>query len=104
MNAMTESVAPFSELLEQQVAAGPEWLQSLRIQARDRFAAQGMPSRKSEAWRYTSLDPLLAQSFRPALEPPNLDEIRALLPERSDSYRLVLLDGRFSPALSSLPE
>ena len=105
MNAMVEPVTAFSELLERQPAAGPDWLESLRLQARDRFAArEGYPQLKDEAWRYTSLDPLLAQAFHPAPAVADLAAIRALLPEHSDNYRLVLLDGRFSAALSSLPE
>ena len=105
MNAMVEPVIAFSDLLERQPTAGPEWLESLRLQARDSFSARGIPSRKDEAWRYTSLDPLLAQHFHPASEQASLEGgLRALLPEHSDNYRLVLLDGRFSAALSSLPQ
>lgn len=100
----TESVVPFANLLDQRPASGPDWLQYLRRQARDRFAVKGMPTRKDEDWRYTGLDRLVAQDFRAA--PPKIDlgEIRDLLPERTEGYRLVVLDGRFAPALSSLPE
>lgn len=104
MSTIAQPPVPFSELLEQRPPAGPEWLEALRRRARDRFAAEGLPTRKDEAWRYTSLDPLLAQVFYPAASTEkDLRALRDLLPERTDNYRLVLLDGRFSPALSYLP-
>ena len=103
MNAMTEPLAPFSNLLEQRPSSGPPWLEALRRRASGRFAAQGMPTRKDESWRYTSLDPLLARVFHPAPAEIDLNQIRDRMPEPSEHYRLAVLDGRFEPALSLLP-
>ncbi|MDU7869525.1 MAG: hypothetical protein E7J78_20670, partial [Pantoea sp.] len=62
----------------------------------------GLPTRKHENWKYTSLDTLLAQQFVLPQAPQTLsaEQVDALaLP--LDAVRLVYVDGQFQPALSS---
>ncbi len=61
-----------------------------------------LPSMKSEAWRYTSLRPLAESVFSEPLTEvsPNVTELDSL----PDLPRLVLIEGRYQPELSSLPE
>ncbi len=61
-----------------------------------------LPSMKSEAWRYTSLRPLAESVFSEPLTEvsPNASELDSL----PDLPRLVLIEGRYQPELSSLPE
>src|SRR5438094_827590 len=84
----------------------PEWLAARRQQAMTRFAELGFPTRKSESWRYLDLQPLERQPLLPAHPTVRLDwaalrEKLALLSLPDAASRLVLVDGRFAPALST---
>lgn len=72
--------------------AQQHWQQLMRL---------GLPTRKHENWKYTPLDSLLAQQFvLPQPQSLSLAQVDALaLP--LDAVRLVFLDGRFQPTLSS---
>lgn len=87
-------------LPDQVPAGGPEWLSALRAQGLSSYEAQGLPGRRSEAWKYTRIDTLLKKlAFVPA--PPAPREV----PEGilgCAGHRLVLLNGRFAPELSDL--
>ncbi|MGH7029017.1 MAG: Fe-S cluster assembly protein SufD [Stellaceae bacterium] len=88
-------------------AGEPGWLARQRQRALARFAEQGFPSRRSEAWRYLDLRaleeaPLLPDRTGRSRQPA---AARALLPGiglASVAARLVLVDGCFSPELSSV--
>jgi Fe-S cluster assembly protein SufD len=78
------------------------WLEEQRREALANLQQLGFPQRRHEAWRYTSVDRLLQQDFVPAgagLPEITLDTF--LLPQL-DAYRVVLVNGRFVPGLSSL--
>jgi Fe-S cluster assembly protein SufD len=94
------------EVLERQGAfRSPAWLAPLRRRAIDRFAASGFPTTRDEDWRYTNLASLAATPFRatvpsPAGVPDGALERLAL--EASAIWpRLVFVDGRYSPSLST---
>ncbi|WP_445681811.1 Fe-S cluster assembly protein SufD [Radicibacter daui] len=85
--------------------AGNAAVGALRTAARDAFLAAGLPGRRDEAWRYTSLSGLGRESFAlpdgkagtldvAALEARVLDDVE-------DALRLAFVDGVFSPALST---
>ena len=83
----------------------PQWLREARRRGLDRFASMGFPSRRSESWRYLDLQPLERRPMLPGSQvwsdpgsPPELDDLR--LPGGPSC--LVLIDGRFAPALSRL--
>ncbi len=48
------------------VAGEPDWLVQFRRRNLDRFAREGFPTRRSEAWRYLDLQPLHRQPVLPA--------------------------------------
>jgi Fe-S cluster assembly protein SufD len=84
----------------------PESLRRMRSLARERFQALGFPSPRHEAWRFTSLKPILTRSFSPAS--PRQDQgpgrVAGDLLDRwrvKDSIRLVFLDGQLVSDLSS---
>jgi Fe-S cluster assembly protein SufD len=64
------------------------------------FAAAGLPSVKAEAWRYTSLRGLSEVSFAEPLTEVSQAPVVHPLP---DLPRVVLLDGRYQPDLSTPP-
>ncbi len=74
---------------------------AIRDEAAAAFAAGGLPSVRDEAWRYTSLRPLAESSFQePLVDLSVVEEFGETL----DAPRLVLLDGRYQPGLSTPPE
>src|SRR3954465_5618066 len=89
-------------------AGEPGWLAARRQQSMTRFAEIGFPSRRSESWRYLDLQPLQQKPLLPARTAAWPDE--AALRDRLLAFavvgvaaRLVLVDGRFVPALSDMP-
>ncbi|PKM04848.1 MAG: Fe-S cluster assembly protein SufD [Gammaproteobacteria bacterium HGW-Gammaproteobacteria-6] len=78
----------------------PAWLSSLRKQGADDWSAAAWPTRKTEMWKYTPLQPLQSDcpaqwsaQARQALDGIELIEL--------DATRLVFINGHFSPADSS---
>lgn len=86
---------------------GPEWLTRRRAEAFADFEAMPMPSEKEEVWRYSPVDSLDLDAFRPvavwdpaswqelAADPPMVafaDGVAADVPERS--ALVVVRDGR----------
>jgi len=107
MKQLTELATPFVSVANKQmlVDANLPWLKSLRQQALDQFNSNGLPAKKVEDWKYTSLWSLAQQSFNHDVVTTALDQQRceqiALLAE---AYRIVIVDGVFSPDLSQLDE
>ena len=107
--------APFLRAFESLEQNGydqhPNWLQTLRRDAMDAFTSLGFPTarRGNEEWKYTDVAPIARGGFRIPTQPshsasiekssPNLDDLTD-----TDWHRMVFLDGRFAPQLSSLPE
>jgi len=84
-------------------AGEPDWLARHRRRSLARFAEQGFPSRRGEAWRYLDLraleqSPLLPICASGAISPTQLDDISFA----GGDHRLVLVDGRFMPELSAI--
>jgi Fe-S cluster assembly protein SufD len=97
---------PFAAWLPAEPPAGePDWLTAARRTAAARVAAEGLPTTKSEGWRYTGLRSLLEQGFRPVDEPLGAllpDDIEDVLLPGLDAHRVVIVNGRFAPQLSVL--
>src|SRR5919202_12610 len=79
---------------------GASWVRELREEAIAAFAASGLPHRRLETWKWTDLRALMREAPPPAAEPvaqaPAPRALAAL-----DAYRLVFVNGFFSPALST---
>ena len=89
-------------------AAGePDWLAQYRRRALARFAERGFPSRRGEAWRYLDLRPLAEAPLAPA-SGHGVEAVGAAAAQLAEiafpapAARLVLVDGMFMPALSSI--
>jgi Fe-S cluster assembly protein SufD len=79
------------------VPEGPASIEALRRDARERFAALGFPTPRDEAWRYTSVAPILKTRFAetPPSSPPTLEEMGlSFLSELSPT---LVRDGRCEP-------
>ncbi|HEX4441299.1 MAG TPA: Fe-S cluster assembly protein SufD [Thermoanaerobaculia bacterium] len=74
------------------------WLEDVRRDAFVRFEELGFPNAKLEAWRFTGIQPITSTSWAPA--PANAAP--AVAPwGGSASSRLVFVNGRLAPGLSS---
>lgn len=74
------------------------WIEALRERASEAFRAQGFPTRRAEAWKYTDLAAVTGATFGEPLT--TVDDAPALPAARGP--RAVFVDGRFRPDLSSL--
>jgi Fe-S cluster assembly protein SufD len=82
----------------------PAWVQSLRADAFDRFAARGFPGPREEAWRHTNVAPIAKAAFarpEPGRTVPAERLSRLDFGGAFTGWELVFVDGRFSPGLSS---
>jgi Fe-S cluster assembly protein SufD len=101
MTPVVEKLQPWLAVVEQRPQGAPRWLQDLRDRAASRFTALGFPTVRDEDWRFTNVAPIAAAEFKPAQDgaAPTEAELSAYL--YSDAaVRLVVVNGRFSPALS----
>ena len=98
---------PYLDAFGHHSSGEPEWLGARRRRGLTRFAEQGFPSRRSEAWRYIDLRALEEKPMlpvRPPLAVPGA-AIRDQLAGAAFSeaaFRLVLIDGHFAPELSAV--
>ena len=87
-----------------QRASEPAWLRGVRARAASAFSRLGFPTTRDEDWRFTNIVPIAEGRFVPA------EGGEAAAAEDCDRYLLpglqgpviVLVDGRFAPALSRL--
>ena len=74
-----------------------------RLKSLKTFEEMGFPSRKDEAWKYTSLNALVRQDY--ALFPKKestiqLKKVKKYFLYEIDTYKVVFIDGVYSPFLS----
>ncbi len=105
VEATVEPMAAYEQVFRAQTLTheGPEWLQVKRQQAFSRFEHLGFPTRHLEDWKYINLRPILSTPFEPydsAVETKvSYEQVSAhFIP---GTYRLVLVNGYFVPALST---
>jgi Fe-S cluster assembly protein SufD len=102
--AQAHFVSRFGECEAQLAGSSPAWLAPVRRAAIERFAELGFPTRKNEAWRYTSVSEIAKASLDP--EPPardgiSRDDLHEFLGGGASAGVFVFEDGRFVPELSS---
>ncbi len=85
-------------VLDSAASSAPAWLGDVLNTGRTQWQSERWPSRKTEAWKYTSLHPL-EQPFDAAPQDPGVADVSDL-PELSE-HRLVFLDGQYQAQLSS---
>jgi Fe-S cluster assembly protein SufD len=84
---------------------GPSWLQRLRRRALGTFDRLGLPDRSMEDWRETDISPIAEHSFDGGAADAgkwDLERLDALPLADIGCDRLVFIDGRHAPHLSSL--
>lgn len=79
---------------------GSSVLQAWRVDQLETFLKMGFPSQRQEAWKYTSLNEIAAQEF--VLSPASPIDIPISHYAIKETYRIVFVNGCYSPALSDL--
>ncbi len=99
---MTRAEQTLGAAIEGTHASPTLWLGALRRAGAERFHALGLPTTRMEEWRYTSLAGLAPLELRPADRRAalGLEELFELA-ERPQGHRLVFVNGRWRPELSS---
>jgi len=82
--------------LERAAVAAPPWLKDYVQAGRARWDASPMPTRKTEQWKYTSLQSLQTGYAAPSDGAMELADAGIELP-RFDAYRMVFINGHFCP-------
>ena len=78
-------------------------LHDLRIEAIKTFETQGFPTKKEEAWKYTSLNSLLKTDYSifPKLDQTvEFNDVKKYFLHDIDTYKVVFIDGVYSSFLS----
>lgn len=109
MTAGTNPTPPFADRLdaaaESLPGGGRPWLDRLRAEARAVYRETGLPGPKVEAWKYTNLNRLRRTGFAADAAPSaKVDTVPVGNALSIAAHQAVLVNGRFRPELSSLPE
>jgi Fe-S cluster assembly protein SufD len=79
-------------------------LHDIRTSAIKNFQNKGFPTKKEEAWKYTSLNSLLKNDFSVFPKRENsieFKDVKKFFLHEIDTYKLVFIDGKFSSFMSS---
>lgn len=80
-----------------------DYVHDIRSHAIKTFEEKGFPSKKEEAWKYTSLKALLKQDYSIFPKQENALEykdIKKYFVHNIDTYKIVFIDGKYSSHLS----
>lgn len=83
-----------------------EVLKDLRKNAIKNFENIGFPTRKEEAWKFTSLNPVLKEDYKILFDESKIDEekIKSYYVEGADTYKMVFVNGKTHEGLSTITE
>ena len=85
------------------IGDGQAWLRELRSAGQAAFAKNGIPTAKTEAWKYTKPNRFLSSEF--FVEPKGTNELPLTTVDVPfEAYKIYFNDGVFNPALSEMPE
>lgn len=79
------------------------YLHPIRTQAIRSFEEKGFPTKKEEAWKYTSLNPVLKHDFSVFPKQENAieyNDVKKFFIHDIDTYKIVFIDGKYSSHLS----
>lgn len=79
------------------------YVHDIRSEAIKQFETKGFPSKKEEAWKYTSLNSILKHDYSVFPKQENAieyQEVKKYFIHDIDSYKIVFIDGKYSSHLS----
>ncbi len=89
-------------VFENQVDIDP-YVQEVRSNAIKAFEEKGFPTKKEEAWKYTSLNKILKEDYSLFPKPENtleFKDVKKFFIHDIDSYKIVFIDGKYASHLS----
>lgn len=89
---------------EEKIADVNNDLHDIRTSAIKNFENKGFPTKKDEAWKYTSLNAVLKNDFSVFAKNENaveFAEVKKYFLNDVDTYKVIFIDGKFSSYLSS---
>ena len=94
--------ANYTNSVEARSSTQGSWVDAMRQASRAVFESQGLPSRKVEAWKYTSLTELAKTDYIPAARADDVDvtTIPVTIPQMPGAMRLVFVNGVYRADLS----
>ncbi len=95
----------FRHFRQELPGSGIPWVQRLRDTAMSRFANEGFPTTRREAWKYTSVAPIEKRVFLPTYPGGHglgVKDIERFLLPGLDAHLLVFVDGQFAADVSRL--
>lgn len=94
----------FQSFTQNGASGDPSWLKAMRQRAIEAFEAAGFPSSREEGWRFTNVSALTTDPFERTPvrrdDPASAATLEASLLGDPSWTRVVLVDGRYAPALS----
>ncbi|HEY5775876.1 MAG TPA: hypothetical protein VIS57_07315, partial [Xanthomonadales bacterium] len=101
---MSELSAQLAAALPDNTGVRPEWLRALRETAARQFRDHGLPTRKSEAWKYTTIGMLDQAGVQlPAASAIPVSHGLNPLPLAESRLQLNLLDGQIMAQIGDVP-
>jgi Fe-S cluster assembly protein SufD len=103
-HALQPFVSAFDPAAAGLPGAGLGWLRAMRKAGLDRFTALGLPTTRLESWKYTRLKPLEDTRYRPVTDADgaaSIDAVPTVLAEQARGPRMVFVNGRLRPDLST---
>ena len=101
MTTLPTWVNPFVEQSSHQAGANASWLVDLRQQALARFAAEGWPTTRIEAWHHTSLAAMEKNSYELATG-TDASALFASCKNEEDGYWMAFVNGKYQAELSNV--
>lgn len=102
MTTLPNWVNPFIEQSEHQAGAKAAWLTNLRQQALARFAAEGWPTSRIEAWHHTSLASMESKSYELAQPTADASALFAACKKDEEGYWMAFVNGEYRAELSNI--
>lgn len=101
MTTLPTWVNPFVEQTSHQAGAEVAWLTELRQQALARFAAEGWPTSRIEAWHHTSLAAMDKNSYELATG-TDASALFTACKNEEEGYWMAFVNGKYSAELSNI--
>lgn len=101
MTTLPTWVNPFVEQTSHQAGADAAWLTELRQQALARFASEGWPTNRIEAWHHTSLAAMEKNSYELATD-TDASALFTSCKNEEDGYWMAFVNGKYNAELSNV--
>ncbi len=104
MDLKEKIIISYNDFEEQNTSAE---LQEIRRSALEDFKKLGFPTKKMEAWKYTSLKSILKEDYN--LFPKSnvnirSEDVKKYIVDEVDTHKIVFVDGKFNADLSNLTD